>query len=92
MDNMFSMQNIIIYLIGINLISFVAMYIDKRKAKMGSRRTKEMTLFTFVFLGGWIGGIAGMYVFRHKTRKPAFFLGFPAIAILEILFIIVTFV
>ena len=76
----------LIYLLVINLIAFLAMYIDKRKAKKGSRRTKEMTLFTFVLLGGWIGGIAGMYTFRHKTKKPAFVIGFPAVAVLEIVF------
>ena len=81
----------IIYLVVINLITFIAMYLDKRKAKRGDRRTKEMTLFTLVLLGGGIGGIAGMYTFRHKTKKPAFVIGFPAILILEALFVIVTF-
>ena len=79
----FTIKNIIIYLIVINLITFLAMYIDKRKAKKGSRRTKESTLITMALLGGSIGGIAGMYTFRHKTKKPAFTIGFPAILILE---------
>jgi len=78
----------ITYLVIINLIAFSAMYIDKRKAEQGSRRIKEMTLFTLVFLGGGIGGIAGMYTFRHKTKKPAFILGFPAILILEAIFVV----
>ncbi|MCL2383425.1 MAG: DUF1294 domain-containing protein [Oscillospiraceae bacterium] len=81
-------QYVLIYLVAINLIAFLAMLIDKRKAKMGDRRTKEATLFTFVFMGGWIGGIAGMYVFRHKTKKPLFVVGFPAIAILQIALVI----
>ena len=84
------MEGIIIYVILINLITFAAMYIDKKKAKKGSRRTKENTLFTLVLLGGGIGGIAGMYKFRHKTKKPLFYIGFPAILILELLFVIVT--
>ena len=84
MEGIFSLKNVLIYLLIINLIAFLAMYIDKRKAKMARRRIKEMTLFTFVFLGGWIGGIVGMHIFRHKTKKPAFVIGFPAIAILEI--------
>ncbi|MCL2355307.1 MAG: DUF1294 domain-containing protein [Oscillospiraceae bacterium] len=74
----------------INLIAFSAMYIDKRKAKLGKRRIKEMTLFTFVFLGGWIGGISGMYMFRHKTKKPMFVIGFPLIAVLQIILVVVT--
>ena len=83
------MKIFIIYLIIINVITFSAMYWDKRKAKKGNWRTKEMTLFTLVFLGGGIGGITGMYTFRHKTKKPAFVVGFPAILILEIIFALV---
>lgn len=83
MNNIFTLKNILIYLLIINLISFMAMYIDKRKAKWGKWRTKESTLFTLVLLGGGIGGIAGMYTFRHKTQKPRFVIGFPAILIIE---------
>lgn len=85
MDNIFTVKNILIYLLVINLITFLAMYIDKRKAKWGKWRTKESTLFTLVLLGGGIGGIAGMYIFRHKTKKPRFVIGFPAILIIEII-------
>lgn len=89
MENLFSTRNILIYLLAINLISLLAMYIDKKKAKRGSWRTKESTLFTLVLLGGGIGGIAGMYLFRHKTKKPGFVIGFPAILIIEIICVII---
>lgn len=89
MDNIFTVKNILIYLLVINLITFLAMYIDKRKAKWGKWRTKESTLFTLVLLGGGIGGIAGMYIFRHKTKKPRFVIGFPAILIIEIICVII---
>lgn len=85
MDEIFTIRNIIIYLVAINIIALLAMYIDKRKAKKGKRRISEKTLFTLVFLGGGIGGILGMYTFRHKTKKARFVVGFPAILILEIL-------
>lgn len=85
MQDIFTIKNIIIYLIAINLITLLAMYIDKRKAKKAKRRIPEKTLFTLVALGGGIGGIAGMYIFRHKTKKSRFVFGFPAILILEIL-------
>ena len=88
MENIFTIKNIIIYLIIINLITFLTMYIDKRKAKKARRRIAESTLFTLAFLGGSIGGIAGMYVFRHKTKKAKFVVGFPAIFILEVLVVI----
>ena len=64
------------------------MFIDKQKAKHGSWRIPEKTLFLFTLLGGGIGTIAGMYVFRHKTRKLYFTVGFPVILISEIILII----
>ena len=61
------------------------MWIDKKKAKRGRYRISEQALFTLALLGGGIGGIAGMYTFRHKTQKPKFVIGFPFILIFEIL-------
>lgn len=88
MEQIFSVKNIVIYLILINLITFLAMYIDKRKAKKGKRRIPEKTLFVLVGLGGGIGGILGMYLFRHKTKKTRFVIGFPVILIFEALVVI----
>lgn len=81
-------KNIIIYFIIVNLIGFLAMYIDKQKAKKGKWRIPEKTLFIITALGGGIGTIAGMYIFRHKTQKIAFVIGFPLITILEIIAIL----
>lgn len=88
MQEIFTVKNIIIYFIIINLLGFLIMYIDKQKAKKGHWRIPEKTLFIITALGGGIGTIAGMYVFRHKTQKIAFVIGFPAITILEIVAII----
>ena len=85
MHNIFNIRNILIYLLVINLIAFLAMYIDKKRAKWGKWRIKESTLFTLVLLGGGIGGIAGMHLFRHKTKKSRFIIGFPAIIIVQII-------
>ncbi len=79
---------IIIYLLAINVIAFLAMGIDKWKAKKNAWRIPEQTLLSLVVLGGGIGGIIGMYVFRHKTKKPRFFIGFPVILIAEIAIVI----
>lgn len=86
--NILTLQNIIIYFIIINIVGFLAMYIDKQQAKKGKWRIPEKTLFIITALGGGIGTIAGMYTFRHKTQKVAFVVGFPAITILEIICII----
>ena len=73
-----------IYLIIINIIAFLAMYIDKRKAEQGKWRIEESTLFTLAIMGGSIGAIIGMYKFRHKTKKLRFTIGFPTILIAQI--------
>lgn len=78
-------KNIIIYLLIINIIGFLIMGIDKLKAIKGMWRIPENTLFVFTFLGGGVGTILGMYIFRHKTKKLKFIIGMPAILILEIL-------
>lgn len=82
---LFTIQSFIIYLIIINIITFLAMWIDKNKAKKGKWRISESSLFILAILGGSIGGIAGMYTFRHKTKKKRFIIGIPAILIIEIL-------
>ncbi len=79
---------VIIYFIAINLIGFLAMFIDKQKAKRGAWRIPEKSLFIITLLGGGIGTIAGMYLFRHKTKKLYFTIGFPVILITEIALII----
>lgn len=88
LSEIFCIRNIVIYFAIINIIAFFAMWIDKVKARKGAWRIKETTLFTLVLLGGGIGGIAGMYCFRHKTKKLYFTIGFPVILICEIILII----
>lgn len=81
----FTIQNMIIYLLIINVIAFLAMWIDKRKAEKGKWRISETTLLLLGVLGGSIGGMIGMYTFRHKTKKKRFTIGMPAILVIEIL-------
>ena len=75
-----------------NLIAFLAMFIDKKKAQKGKWRIKESTLLILALIGGSIGAISGMYIFHHKTQKPRFYIGFPIIIILQILVIVAIFV
>ena len=85
---------LVIYLVIINLLLFTTMAVDKSKARRDKRRVPEATLFLMALLGGSIGGIAGMYAFRHKTKHMSFVIGFPAILLLELalaVFIIVKF-
>lgn len=80
---------IIIYLLIINLISFTTMGVDKSKARKRSWRIPESTLFVLALIGGSIGSIAGMHLFRHKTKHWYFLYGMPAILIIQILVVIV---
>ena len=81
-------RNIIIYFIIINLLGFLMMYIDKKKAIKGKWRISEKSLFVVTLLGGGIGTNIGMNIFRHKTKKMRFSIGFPTILIVEIALII----
>lgn len=85
-------HNIILYLIGINILGFIAMGWDKWKAQKGKWRTPEATLMGICVIGGGIGTIFGMYTFRHKTKKLKFTVGMPTILISEIVAIIYFFV
>lgn len=72
------------YLLLMNAAGLVLMFADKKKARAGAWRIPEATLMTVAALGGSLGSWAGMYLFRHKTRHPKFFLGIPAILILQL--------
>ena len=78
---------LIVYLLIINLIGFIIMGMDKRKAIRHTYRIPEKTLFLAALLGGSIGSILGMQTFRHKTKHWYFVIGMPAILILQILLI-----
>ena len=78
------MDTIAAYLIFLNLVGFLIMGEDKRRAKMHRWRISERMLFLVSILGGSIGTWAGMYVFRHKTRHWYFVMGMPLILILQI--------
>ena len=77
-------QFLAIYALVINLVLFAAMGIDKYKARKGLWRIPEKTLFGLAILGGSIGGILGMKLFRHKTKHNSFRFGFPAILVLQL--------
>ena len=67
---------------------FVLMGLDKSKARRGTWRVPEKTLFLFALFGGAIGGTAGMFLFRHKTRHWYFRLGFPLLAAAQLALVV----
>ena len=72
----------------VNIIGFLLMGIDKRKARTGAFRIPELTLFTVAVIGGSAGALLGMYLFRHKTRVLRFKIGIPLILCLHIALIL----
>ncbi len=72
------------YLVIVNIIGFVAMGSDKKRAIKDLRRIPEKTLFLLSIIGGSIGTLAGMYAFRHKTKHWYFVIGMPAILIVQV--------
>jgi uncharacterized membrane protein YsdA (DUF1294 family) len=77
------MQIYIGYAIVINLITFFVMAHDKSQARKGGRRVPERTLFILAALGGAIGTLLGMRIWRHKTKHLSFVLGIPLILVLQ---------
>ena len=60
------------YFLGLNLLLFILMGIDKRAAKRKKWRIPERRLLTLGLIGGGFGGILGMIVFHHKTHRIYF--------------------
>ena len=79
---------LIIYILAVNLLGFFIMGIDKQKARKRTFRIPEATLFTIAIIGGSIGFIIGMHLFRHKTRHWYFLFGMPAILLIQIILVL----
>ena len=63
---------LLIFLLFINVLTFILFAIDKRSAIKNRRRISERSLILFTLFGGGIGACLGMYVLRHKTKKLKF--------------------
>lgn len=74
----------LIYLGVINIVAFVLYGIDKWKAAHDKWRIKEATLIGSAVIGGSIGALAGMKVFRHKTKHKKFTIGVPVILAIQV--------
>ena len=72
-----------IYVIIINVVTFFIYGLDKSRAKAGQWRIPQLIFLAVI--GGSVGALAGMKVFHHKTRKPKFKTGVPAILIIQLI-------
>ena len=69
-------------MLAVNSIAFIICYIDKRAALRSKQRIPEQTLLLLSAFGGTYGFLAGMLVFRHKTKHLSFCIVIPAFCIL----------
>lgn len=77
------MDPILIYAVVVNFVSLFLYGIDKWNAIHDRRRIPEKTLIGIAAIGGSIGAYAGMQMFRHKIRKPKFYIGVPIILAIQ---------
>lgn len=75
---------VIIWLCVANIAALILFGADKKRAKEGRWRIPEKTLFLSAILGGSIGAILGMHLFRHKTKHWYFRYGLPTILLVQI--------
>lgn len=81
----FFKTTVLIYFFIINIAGFLTMYSDKKRAVRHSWRISEKSLFIVAFIGGSIGSLLGMYIFRHKTKHWYFVFFMPLILIFQLI-------
>lgn len=80
---------LLLYLVIINAAALLLMLADKRRARKNLWRIPERTLLLCAALGGSLGSLAGMYLFRHKTLHPKFTIGVPLILAAQVILAVV---
>lgn len=71
------------YIAVMSVVLLVMMKIDKERARRNQYRISERTLWVTALLGGAIGGVLGMQLFRHKTKHLSFRIGFPLLSLVD---------
>lgn len=79
---------LIIYFVTINVATFLVYGVDKWKAKRSKWRITEAALLLLAVLGGSMGALLGMKVWRHKTMHKKFKYGIPLIIIVQVVVVL----
>ncbi len=82
------MNFLTIYLLIINALSLLLMRLDKQKARKNRWRIPEAVLLGVSAIGGSLGGLLGMLIFRHKTKHCRFVFGIPLMLCLHLTFLV----
>lgn len=84
-----TLENIaLLLLLGMNVLSFVLMGVDKRRARQNRWRISERTLLLVSGLFGSLGGLLGMRCFHHKTKHRRFAVGIPVMLVVQTLLLL----
>lgn len=86
------MKVLLLYFLIINIAVFILAGYDKYQARKNKQRIPENTLFLLEGIGGTLGLLLAMLLFRHKTSKSSFILKFSAIVFIQILIIVLLFI
>ena len=77
------MRILMYYLIAVNVAAWIMYGLDKWKARSGKWRISERNLLIVALIGGSVGALTGMLMFRHKTKKPKFVIGIPVMLVVH---------
>ncbi len=75
---------VIVLLFIWNIFSFFVCAIDKSLAKRKKRRIREAFMIRISVFFGSFGMLLGMLLFRHKIRKPLFYISVPLLLTAQI--------
>lgn len=78
-----------LWLIVINAVTFIIYSYDKAVAGWAWTRVPERLLLLLTLVGGTVGALLAMLLFRHKTSKAGFRLKFLLVILLQIALAIV---
>lgn len=81
------MEVFLISFLIINILVFILAGYDKQQARKNKRRIPENTLFFLEAIGGTIGLLTAMLLFRHKTSKTSFIVKFTLIFLIQVVLI-----
>lgn len=81
------MKILLLYFLIVNSFTFLVAGYDKYLAVKNKRRIPEKTLLALAFLGGSVGLLLAMVIFRHKTSKPSFIVKFCGIFLIQIMIV-----
>ncbi len=78
------MKYAVAYIIIVNILSFCLYGIDKSAAIKQKQRIPNRVLLLMAIIGGSLGALAGMYTFRHKTKKWYYTITVPVLLVIQI--------